>query len=68
MGDKAKGWLSAISLVTGCLVIVLALFIPPQGEIDSSVLIALGQLLVFSATLLGVKDAREQLSRLTGKK
>ena len=34
----------------------MALFLPPQGEIDQSVLILIAQLLVLSATMLGVES------------
>jgi len=45
----------AIAAFVWALVLsVVALFLPPQGEIDQSVLILVAQLLVLSATMLGV--------------
>ena len=40
------------------------LFLPPQGEIDSSVLMLVAQLLVLCATLLGVDSYFDKLKEL----
>jgi len=65
--SSAKATLATMSLVTGSFVCIAALFIPPQGEIDQSVLIAIGQFLVFAATLLGVADAAEKFKQFIKK-
>lgn len=61
--EKSISTLSKIkaSMAVGafCFAIVFAflgLFLPPQGEIDSSVLILVAQLLVLCATFLGIRD------------
>ena len=45
---SVASWVAAIGFATA------GLCIPPQGEIDSSVLILVAQLLVLCATFLGV--------------
>ena len=42
----------------------VALFLPPQGEIDQSVLLLIAQLLVLSATLLGVDSYVDKIKNL----
>ena len=49
--------------VVAALVSITALWIPPQGVIDETVLILIGQFLLFIATLIGVH--RETPSALT---
>lgn len=53
MSTKNKEYLSIITLLSAIVVGFLALFLPPQGVIDSSVLWWSAQLLVFTATILG---------------
>ena len=67
MFKEPKAALAAVSLVTGSFTCTAALFIPPEGEIDQSVLIVIGQFLVFSATLLGVSDLKDKMVNLTKK-
>jgi len=56
-----KKYLSVASFVCAMLFATAGMWIPPQGEIDSSVLILIAQLLVLCATFLGVKDLRTPL-------
>lgn len=42
------------AFVSSVIIGFIAIFMPPQGEIDNSVLWFTGQLLVFTASLLGV--------------
>ena len=47
--------ISAVALVvTGILLILAGLFIPPTGEIHPSVLTALGEVFTFSGSLWGL--------------
>ena len=46
------------------LLAIWALLLPPQGEIDQSVLFSIAQFLVFSATLLGVDGAMDRMKAL----
>ncbi len=55
----------AIAAFAWALVISgVALFLPPQGEIDQSVLLLIAQLLVLSATLLGVDSYVDKIKNL----
>ena len=38
----------------GVIIIMISFFIPPIGVIDSSVLVAFGEVLTFSGSLLGI--------------
>ena len=45
----------AMALVAlGCGLLLAAFVVPPEGEIDSSVLVAFGEILTFSGALFGV--------------
>ena len=44
------------SFVVGCVLTFLGLFLPPTGQIDNSVLVAVGQFLTLTAAGLGVKE------------
>lgn len=44
----------------GVVLLSVSLYLPPQGEIDSSVLVAFGELLTFSGALLGITYIRPQ--------
>jgi hypothetical protein len=59
-----KSILSAISLIVAAGVTITALLLPPQGEIDASVLYVVAQFLIFAGTLLGVESAAEKILRM----
>ena len=44
------------SFIVGTTLTFLGLFLPPQGEIDNSVLVAVGQFLTLAAAGLGVME------------
>ena len=44
-----------------------ALFLPPQGEIDHTVLLLCAQFLLFAATLLGVEGYYEKMKEILKK-
>lgn len=48
--------LSVASFLVGVVLTFLGLFLPPTGEIDNSVLVAVGQFLTMAATGLGIKE------------
>lgn len=48
--------LAYLSFLSAIIFALLGLFLPPQGEIDGSVLILVAQLLVFCATFLGIDN------------
>ena len=52
------------AIIAACISIT-ALWMPPQGIIDETVLILIGQLLLFIATLVGVDGALARIPSLT---
>ena len=46
--------LATLAVLVGWIITIIGLFLEPQGEIHSSVLIALGQSLVWGAAILGI--------------
>ena len=61
---SVKETLAALALAVASLLAIWALLLPPQGEIDQSVLFSIAQFLVFSATLLGVDGAMDRMKAL----
>ena len=49
-----KKWLATLSWMVAMMFATISLFLPPKGQIDSSVLVLIAQLLVLAATFLGV--------------
>ena len=60
---KIKYALSIIAFVASVVIGFIALFIPPQGVIDASVLWFTAQLLVFVSGLLGFNIELDSLKR-----
>lgn len=54
MKDTIKLAIAVVAFLGALVIGFIALFLPPQGIIDSSVLWFTSQLLVFVATLLGL--------------
>lgn len=54
MKNKLKYTLCEISFIMGILFGIAGIAIPPYGIIDNSVLILIGQLLVFTSSILGI--------------
>lgn len=52
--EVIKILLAVVSFIIGAALILIGLWLPPLGTIDNSVLIALGELLTFSASVLGI--------------
>lgn len=52
--DDTKAGLAITCTISAVVIGFIALFIPPHGVIDSSVLWFTSQLLIFTATLLGI--------------
>jgi len=40
--------------IAGVVILFLGLYLPPEGEIDSSVLVAYGETLTFAGSLIGI--------------
>lgn len=49
-----KGTLAAMAFAFACVIVTINMFMPPEGAVDSSIVYIFAQLLIFSATLLGV--------------
>lgn len=52
--EKLKAFIAFIAFVASIVIGFISLFIPPEGVIDSSVLIWTSQMLIFVATLIGI--------------
>ena len=47
-------WLSVVIVIFGLIMLTASFIVPPLGDINSSVLAALGELLTFSGSLMGI--------------
>ena len=47
-------WLAILIAITGVVLLFLSFFVHPLGVVDPSVLTALGELLTFSGSVLGI--------------
>ena len=61
-----KKYLSIASFTAAIIFALIGMWMPPQGEIDGSVLILVAQFLVLCATFLGIKDYTNLISRRGG--
>lgn len=59
-----KEKLAALSLIFAMILVTVNMFLPPSGKVDESAIYIFAQLLLFSATLLGVDAVIEK--RLKG--
>lgn len=46
--------MSFISLIAGLVLLFVGMFLPPEGEIHSSVLVAFGEAATFAGAILGI--------------
>ena len=54
--DRVIVGVGVASFIVGVVLTFLGLFLPPQGVIDNTVLVAVGQFLTLTAAALGVKE------------
>ena len=59
-----KRKIALLSFISAVAFAAAGLFLPPQGEIDSSVLMLVAQLLVLCATLLGVDGYYDKMKEI----
>ena len=59
---------AALLLFFGAVVALISLFMPPEGEIDGSVLMLFGQILVYAGSIFGVKIYIKDIVRQIKKK
>ena len=64
---SVKEILSSVALIVASIIAIWAMLLPPQGEVDQSILITIAQFLVFAATLLGVDSSIERMKKLLKK-
>ena len=50
-----EGATASFLLAFGCVLATISLFMPPEGEIDGSVLMLFAQILVYAGSIFGVK-------------
>lgn len=51
------GWTAVGVISVGCVMLIIAMLLPPPGEIDHSVLVAFGEICTFAGTVFGVSKA-----------
>ena len=61
--NNLKSLISIISFLSAIVIGFIALFIPPKGIIDASVLWFTAQLLVFTSGLLGIDISIDSLKK-----
>lgn len=54
MKDNIQLILAGVLCLVGCGLLIAGFVVPPTAKIDSSVLIAFGEVMTFAASLLGV--------------
>lgn len=54
--DKLSSVLCVAAFLSGIALIIASMFIPPHGVIDASVLTALGMLLTWSGSIIGISQ------------
>lgn len=52
-----------LAILFGMIISAISLFLPPEGEIDGSVLMLNGQVLVYAGSIFGVKIYIKDLLR-----
>lgn len=55
--DKAHFWWAVGLSIFGCLLLIIALFMPVVGQIEASVVTAVGLVFTFSGTIVGINGS-----------
>ena len=58
--------MAVVMSVVGLALLIVALVMPPRGEIDSSVLVAFGEILTFVGAIFGIDYAHRVKNRQRG--
>lgn len=61
---KTKNYLSSIALISAVAIMFIAVYLEPKGIIDTSVLYVIAQLLVYSASMLGITSAIKEITTI----
>lgn len=54
--NTVRHWTVILSFILGWVITFCGFFAPPQGEVDSSVLVIFGQAMTYCAVGVGLKD------------
>ncbi len=54
MKPSFKEWSAIILLIAGVVMAFIALFLPPPGKIDDSVLYLFAQILIYAGSIFGI--------------
>lgn len=52
--DKVQFTIAGLLMLFGCIMLIIGLFIEPQGQLHSSLLIAFGEIGTLAASVLGI--------------
>ena len=55
MQEWVKLLLAVIMAIAGIALLIVAMCMPPIGQIDSSIIVAAGEVFIFSGAILGIK-------------
>lgn len=55
--DKGHFWWAVSLSIFGCLLLIIALFMPVIGQIETSVVTAVGLVFTFSGTIVGINGS-----------
>lgn len=66
--SMVKTRLAIASFTVATILCIVGMLLPPIGDIAGNVLIAMGQFLILTATLLGVSDAFDKIHNLVKRK
>lgn len=55
MQEWVKLLLAVLMAIAGVTLLVVAMIMPPAGVIDSSIIVAAGEVFIFSGAILGIK-------------
>lgn len=51
---RLQGIIAFLTIIVGCILLILGFLVPPMGIIDNSVLVAFGEICTFVGALVGI--------------
>ena len=54
MKDKKQFWIAVMLILFGILLFTASFIVPPLGVIDSSILVASGEVFTFAGSIIGI--------------
>lgn len=64
--EKISYGMAVLSLTCGFILLFMSFIFPPEGEINSSVLYAFGEILLFAGSILGISVHLNSLRSMRG--